>query len=74
MKAIIKLTSAREKKLKAFTTKSAGIRYLNSLGYPNGDIARKMTSIWKPTTGKNVRPQHVSGVLHQSVKNPQEKI
>lgn len=73
MKAVIKLTSAREKKLKAFTTKSAGIRYLNSLGYSNGDIARKMTSVWKPTTGKDVRPQHVSNVLHTSVKHPMEK-
>ena len=66
---VIVLKKAEEEKLASFQTKSAGIRYLNSLGYRNGQIARKMSAVWNTT----VRPQHVSNVLHTEVKDPVEK-
>ena len=68
-KALVKISAQEEKKLRSFQTKSAGIRYLASLDMRNGDIARWMSAVWN----KEVRPQHVSNVLHTEVKNPTEK-
>ena len=48
-----KLSKAQEKKLNAFDTKSAKIRYLDSLNYSRSEIA----SILK------IRYQHVRNVL-----------
>ena len=57
------LTSAQSKKLDSFSTKSAKIRYLNSLEWSRGEIAKKL----------NIRYQHVRNVLITPVKNVREK-
>lgn len=50
--------------LKGFQFTSTKIRYLHSLGWPQGDIARYLEK----------RPQHISNVLGQKVTNPLEVI
>lgn len=54
-----KIADKQIAKLKAFTTKSAQIRYLDSEGYTRGDISRILTKFY----GKLVRYQHVRNVL-----------
>jgi hypothetical protein len=56
------LTKANATKLAQFQTKSAKIRYLNSLGWSRGDIARHL----------EIRYQHVRNVLITPVKNAKE--
>lgn len=53
-----KLNKTMTKKFDSFTTKSARIRFLNSLGYSRADIARHM----------NIRYQHVRNVLITPLK------
>ena len=63
------LKAAETKKVRSFKTKSAQIKYLNSLGWSRGDISRYLTKFY----GKLVRYQHVRNVLVTEVKNPTEK-
>lgn len=53
-----------QKILDGFQFTSTKIRYLHSLSWSQGDIARKL----------NKRPQHISNVLGQKVTNPLENI
>ena len=57
-----KLTKAQNTKLNSFTTKSAKIRYLDSLDYSRGEIAKAL----------NIRYQHVRNVLITPIKNARE--
>lgn len=50
--------------IRAMTTKSAQIRYLASLGWKNGPIAKFLSAIH----GKTVIYQHVRNVLNQKLK------
>ena len=58
------LTKAQTTKLDSFTTMSAKIRYLDSLGVSRGDIGRTL----------KIRYQWVRNVLEQKVKQPKEQI
>ena len=49
---------------KTLTTKNAQMRYLNSLGWKNGPIAKYLSAVW----GKTVIYQHVRNVLRQGFK------
>lgn len=60
----LELTKEQEKALSGLNTWSGKIRYLHSLGWHNGRIARKL--------GK--RPQHVSNVLRTPVTTPIDKV
>lgn len=55
-----KLTKAQTTKLNKLPTKSAKIRYLNSLDMTRGQIAKTL----------DIRYQHVRNVLITPVKNP----
>lgn len=55
-----KLTKAQTTKISSLPTKSAKIRYLASLDWSRGDIARYL----------KIRYQHVRNVLITPVKNP----
>ncbi len=63
------ISKAQTKKVTAFETMSARIRYLNSLGMSTGDISRYLT-----TPDKLVRYQWVRNVLKMEVKAPKEAI
>jgi hypothetical protein len=56
----MELTKAQKTALDQLTTKSAKIRYLNSIEMSRGDIARYL----------GIRYQHVRNVLITPVKNP----
>ncbi len=62
-KQIITLPKTVQTTLDSLQFTSTKIRYLHSLNYSQGDIARKL----------NKRPQHISNVLNQKVTNPLEK-
>ena len=55
-----KLNKTQQSKFESLPTKSAKIRYLDSLDYTRGQIAKAM----------NIRYQHVRNVLITPVKNP----
>lgn len=57
-----KLTKTQSQKLESFNTTSGKIRYLLSLGWKRGNIARKLKK----------RYQHVRNVELTPVKNPKE--
>ncbi len=63
-KAIKPVSAPIQKNLDGMQFTSTKIRYLFSLGWAQGDIARKL--------GK--RPQHVSNVLGQKVTKPLEQL
>ncbi len=63
-KQVKAVSKAIQTTLDGFQFHSTKIRYLFSLGWAQGDIARKL--------GK--RPQHVSNVLGQKVTNPLETL
>lgn len=52
-------------KVRQMSTKSSQIRYLNSLGWKNGPIAKFLSLIH----GKQVIYQHVRNVLNQKLKS-----
>lgn len=54
------VTAAQKKRIDGMDTWSAKMRYMDSEGFTNGEIARYL--------GK--RPQHVRNVLVTPVKNP----
>ena len=57
-----KLTKAQVSKLESFGTKSAKIRFLNSLEWSRSEIAEKL----------GIRYQHVRNVLVTPVAKPKE--
>lgn len=57
------LTKKQEEKLESFTTTSAKIRFLTSLEWTRGEIAKKL----------NILYQHVRNVQITPIKNPREK-
>lgn len=60
----MKLTKVQNSKLESFSTTSAKIRFLYSLGTSRGAIAKML----------NIRYQHVRNVLITPIKNPKESI
>ena len=62
----IKADPVRADHLKTLPTKSAQIRYLDSIGLTRGDIVRA----FKKDLDIEIRYQHVRNVLITPVKNP----
>lgn len=60
----IQLDEAQKAKFDGMQTKSDRIRFLSSLGYKNGPIAKFLSSVY----GKEVRYQHVRNVLKTPLK------
>ena len=58
------LTSDQEAQVRAMKTKSEQMRFLSSLGWKNGPIAKYLTTVY----GKTVIYQHVRNVLKQPLK------
>lgn len=63
----MKLKATQIKKFKAFTTKSAAIRYADSLGMSRGEIVRAFKE-----HRDEIRYQHVRNVLITPVKTARE--
>jgi hypothetical protein len=58
------LTSEQDQHIRAMKTKSEQMRYLSSLGWKNGPIAKYLTQVYN----KTVIYQHVRNVLRQPLK------
>ena len=63
-KEVIKVSKTVQDNIDSMTTTSGSIRYLHSLEYSQGDIARKL----------KIRPQFVNNVLRQDVKTPKDSL
>jgi len=64
----VTLTEEQRATFDKMTSKSARIRFLSSLGYKNGPIAKFLTGIYYPDGSKSVLFQHVRNVLNQPLK------
>jgi hypothetical protein len=64
----IVLTQDQQDAFDKMTNKSSRIRFLSSLGYKNGPIAKFLTKVYYPNGEKTVLFQHVRNVLNQPLK------